>query len=77
MRPAFTGTLGVVGEYLTEQMDSGRIRRMHPIVAIQAVIGPVFFHLLSRPAVARMADLPMSTQEAVDELVAISLRGLK
>ncbi|MEX2547889.1 MAG: TetR/AcrR family transcriptional regulator [Chloroflexota bacterium] len=76
MRPLFTSTLGVLAEYMAGQMALGRIRAMHPLVALQAFVGPVFFHLLTRPTIERMADLPMSTEQAVDELVSIAISGL-
>lgn len=76
MRPVFTSTLAVLAEYLARQMSLGRIRPMHPVVALQAFVGPIFFHLLTRPALERMADLPMTPQQAVDELVHTAVAGL-
>ena len=49
---------------------------MHPILALQAVIGPIFFHLMTRPAVERIVGLPMDPEDAVDQLVATALEGL-
>lgn len=40
-------------------------------------VGPVFFHLMTRPAVERIIALPMDPEAAVDELVAASLAGLR
>jgi AcrR family transcriptional regulator len=77
MRPAFTATLGVLAGYITEQMAAGRIRRMHPVIALQAFIGPIFFHLLSRPIIERLTELPMSAQQAVDDLMAVVVAGLE
>lgn len=76
MRPVFNATLAGLAEYMAAQMAAGQIRRMHPVIALQAFIGPIFFHLLTRPAMERMAQLPMSPQEAVDQLVSATLRGL-
>jgi hypothetical protein len=50
---------------------------MHPLLAVQFFIGPIFFHLMTRPAVDRLADLPITPQQAVDELVAIAVAGLR
>ena len=76
MRPIFTTTLGMLAEYFAGQMAMGRVKSMHPVVALQAFVGPVFFHLLTRPAIERMTDMPMTTAQAVDELVAVAIAGL-
>jgi hypothetical protein len=57
-------------------MAAGRIRRMHPVLALQAVIGPIFFHLMTRPTVERVVGLPMDAQAAVDELMAAAVEGV-
>jgi AcrR family transcriptional regulator len=75
-RPLFVSTLGVLAEYMARQMAAGRIRTMHPILALQAFIGPIFFHLMTRPVIARVVGLPMDPEAAVDQLVASSLEGL-
>jgi AcrR family transcriptional regulator len=76
MRPLFLQTLGVLAEYIAGQMAAGRIRPMHPILALQAVVGPIFFHLMTRPTVERIVGLPMDPEEAVDQLVATAIEGL-
>jgi len=77
MRPAFAATLAVLAEYMTSQMARGRIKHMHPLLALQTFIGPIFFHLLSRPVLERLTEMPMSPQDAVDELVAVTVAGLE
>jgi AcrR family transcriptional regulator len=77
MRPLFESTIGLVAEYITGQMAAGRIRPMHPILALQAFVGPVFFHLMTRPAIDRIVGLPMAPEAAVDQLIAASLAGLR
>jgi AcrR family transcriptional regulator len=76
MLPAFNATLKVLADYMAEQMRLGRIRRMHPLLALQTFVGPIFFHLLTRPAVERMVQLPMSADDAVDQLVGVAIDGL-
>jgi hypothetical protein len=77
MRPVFVATLGALAEYIAGQMAAGRVRPMHPILALQVVVGPIFFHLMTRPTIERLIGLPMSPQNAVDELVAAVLVGLR
>jgi AcrR family transcriptional regulator len=77
MRGAFNATVGLLGEYMLEQMAAGRVKRMQPILAVQAFIGPVFFHLLTRPAVERLVELDATPAQAVDELVKVIVEGLE
>jgi AcrR family transcriptional regulator len=76
MRPVFVQTLGALAEYMEGQMDAGRVRRMHPILALQAIVGPIFFHLMTRPTIERLVGLQMDPEEAVDELVLAALEGM-
>ena len=76
MAPLFAATLGILAEYIDRQMTAGRIRRMHPLLALQAFVGPIFFHLMTRPTIESIVGLPMDPEAAVDELVAASLEGL-
>ena len=76
MGPLFAQTLGLLANYIAGQMAAGRVRPMHPILALQAFVGPIFFHLMTRPMVERIVGLPMDPEAAVDELVATSLGGL-
>jgi hypothetical protein len=77
MRPIFASTLGQLADYLAGQMDRGTVRRMHPLLALQFVVGPIFFHLVTRPTVEGLAPPSISIEEAVEELVAAALAGLR
>jgi hypothetical protein len=46
------------------------------LLALQAIIGPIFFHLMTRPTMDRIVGLPMDPEAAVDALVASALDGL-
>lgn len=76
MRPLLQGMLGVLTEYIAAQISVGRIQPMHPLLALQAFVGPIFFHLMTRPAVERIVGLPVDPEAAVDQLVSASLAGL-
>src|SRR6266540_3601770 len=73
-------TLPLVAGYLAEQMAAGRLRRMDPVLAVQALAGPIVMHLLmqapaeSQPGPGRGVALPL--EEVVDELVGIWLRAM-
>jgi hypothetical protein len=77
MRGAFGSTLGLLAGYMQEQMADGRVPPMNPLLAVQAFIGPVFFHLMTRPALERIAPIDMPVQVAVDQLVSVTVRGLE
>lgn len=76
LRPVFNSTLKVLAEYMAGQMAAGRVRPMHPVLALQSFIGPIFFHLFTRPAIERVADLPMTADQAVEELAVVAIAGL-
>lgn len=76
-RDLVTTILGSVGAYVTAQMAAGRLRMMHPLLALQSFIGPIFFHLLARPLAERVAGLDIGSEEAVVMLAAHWLRGMR
>ncbi|HEY2887014.1 MAG TPA: TetR/AcrR family transcriptional regulator [Candidatus Limnocylindrales bacterium] len=76
-RPMFAGTIGVLADYLAGQMARGRVRRMHPVLALQAFIGPIFFHLMTRPVIDEVVALPKDPARAIDDLVVVTLAGLR
>jgi AcrR family transcriptional regulator len=68
--------LGEVSAYLAGQMDAGRIRRMHPILAAQAFMGPLVFYMVSRSVAAPLAGLDVEPADAAVEFARVALRGL-
>src|SRR5215470_6969313 len=42
------GGVAVVLGYVVEQMSAGRLRTMHPLLAIQSLAGPILVHLITR-----------------------------
>jgi AcrR family transcriptional regulator len=77
IRGPLAATLSKLAEYMAEQMAAGNVRRMHPLLAVQAFVGPITFQLLTRPAIDQVADLGMDPQAAVDQLVAVANSGLE
>ena len=69
--------LGSVGAYVVGQMASGRLRAMPPLLALQSFIGPIFFHLLTRPIAERMLGLDIDGETAVTALAESWLRAMK
>jgi len=77
VEPAIRQLLGMLGRYLGAQMAAGRIRPMHPLLAAQLLIGPVFFHLMTRPIAVRVAQLDIELETAVTALAEAAVRGLQ
>ena len=74
---ALTEGVAPVIAYVIGQMQAGRLRPMHPLLAIQSFVGPIAFHLLTRDAAHRLAGYDQPIDEAVDEIVAVWLRGMR
>ncbi|HEY0492081.1 MAG TPA: TetR/AcrR family transcriptional regulator [Candidatus Dormibacteraeota bacterium] len=66
---------GTLAMYLSSQMEAGRLRRISPLIALQALIGGVMFHLLSEPIFAAMTDV--NGDQAVTQLAENWLRGMR
>lgn len=75
--PAIRQLLGALGPYLARQMAAGRLRPMHPLLAAQLLIGPVFFHLMTRPIASRVAQFDVPLEDAVSALADAAVRGLR
>ena len=58
------------------RLDLGLVRRMTPLLALQAFLGPIFFHLMTKPFVDEVIGLQVATAEAVENLVAVAIAGL-
>jgi AcrR family transcriptional regulator len=74
-------TLPLVAGYLDQQMATGRLRRMDPVLAMQALAGPIVMHLLmpasaadSQPGTGHGVALPL--EGVVEELVGMWLRAM-
>src|SRR5205814_10091136 len=74
-RELATTVLGSVGAYLMKQMQAGWLRMVNPILALQSFIGPIFFHLMTRPMAERLLGLEMEGEAAVTALAEGWLRS--
>jgi AcrR family transcriptional regulator len=76
VQPFMPEVLSTLGGYLARNMEAGLVRPMHPLLAVQAILGPIAFHLLSRPIAERVVGFDMPVNQVVDELTASILGGL-
>lgn len=73
---ALTRGLGDVMTYLQEQMEAGRLRRMHPLLALQSFAGPIVVHVLTRSHAERHLGFAMPLEEVAVELAKTWLRAM-
>ena len=76
MRQGVLKLIGAMLAYIERNMSSGQLRRMHPLLALQSFIGPVFFHLITRRAVERVLGADLDGETAVTELAETWLRAM-
>lgn len=68
---------GAMARYMVAQMSAGRLRQMHPLLAIQSFIGPIFFHLMTRKAAERVLGAAFDGPQPVTELAEAWLRAMR
>jgi AcrR family transcriptional regulator len=73
---AIARVVGSMVQYVGAQMAAGRLRHVHPVLALQSFIGPVFFHILTRPLAERVLNLDIDGEAAVTELANAWLRAM-
>jgi AcrR family transcriptional regulator len=73
-------TLPLVAGYLDQQMAAGRLRRMDPVLAMQALAGPIVMHLLMQASAQSQSDaghgVALPLEGVVEELVGMWLRAM-
>jgi AcrR family transcriptional regulator len=73
-------TLPLVAGYLDQQMAAGHLRRMDPVLAMQALAGPVVMHLLMQASAASPSGaghgVALPLEGVVNELVGMWLRAM-
>jgi AcrR family transcriptional regulator len=74
---AIRSLVGSLALYLMQNMQSGSLRPMHPLLALQSFVGPVFFHLMTRALAERMLGLDIDGEQAVTLLTENWLRAMK
>lgn len=76
-REAIGRVVGLLMMYVASQMDAGRLRRTTPFLALQSFIGPIFFHLMTRPVAHQVLGIDIDGEQAVTELAELWLRAMR
>jgi AcrR family transcriptional regulator len=68
---------GTFAQYLAGQMAARRLRRMHPMIAVQSLVGGVMFHMLAAPVMSQATvDVPAG-EDVVLQFANVWLRGMR
>jgi AcrR family transcriptional regulator len=74
---ALSETVAPLARYLTAQMAEGRLRRMDPVLALMAFVGPLIMHLITRELVERAFGFDAPLETVANELSSAWLRAMK
>ena len=74
VRRSMSRGLPDVIQYLGAEMSSGRLRRMHPVLAFQLLAGPIFVHIATRP-LAAMLGFKAPLEDVVRQVAGAWLRA--
>ena len=66
-----------VSAYLARQMQQARLRRMPPLLALQAFVGPLIAHVILRPFAKELLGFKVSIEDAVTQLAELWLAGMR
>jgi AcrR family transcriptional regulator len=73
---ALRSVVGSFATYVMENIQAGRLRPMHPVLALQSFVGPIMFHLLTRSLAEQALGLQIDGEQAVTELAESWLRAM-
>jgi len=76
MRSSLARGLPDLIRYLSGQIQAGRLRPLHPVLAFQLLAGPLVAHLLTRPLAEPLMGPIDSQQEVFDQIVDAWLRAM-
>jgi AcrR family transcriptional regulator len=65
-----------VTAYVLKQMEAGRLRRMPPLLAVQAFVGPLIAHMMLRPFAEELLCFALPIDTAVAQLADVWLAGM-
>jgi AcrR family transcriptional regulator len=68
---------GTFARYLAGQMAAGRLRQMHPMLAVQSLVGGLMFHLLAGPVMSQATIEVPAGEEVARQFAGIWLRGMR
>jgi AcrR family transcriptional regulator len=69
--------IGSMLDYMQRQVQLGTVRPIAPVVALQAFLGPLIIHLMTRALAERALGLTLPLDEVVSQFVAFWLRAMK
>jgi AcrR family transcriptional regulator len=77
VRYALGRGLGSLLAYITSQIAEGRLRRVHPVLAMQAFAGPLLVHVSARELSARVLGVDLDLEDAAVTLAELWVRAME
>jgi AcrR family transcriptional regulator len=72
-----TRGVATLAGYVIEQMEAGRLRAMHPLLAVQSFAGPLVLHLITRSLAERELGLDIPLEDAAAQLAEQWVRAMR
>ena len=69
--------VGALAAYVVRQMTAGHLRPMHPLLALQGLVGPILMHLMTRPVATGLGLMEVPVEDAVAELAEGWVRAMR
>jgi AcrR family transcriptional regulator len=73
---ALTPLYEEVGRYFGAEVAAGRIRPIEPVLAAQAVVGPLLFNLLGQSLIGPVTGIAVAPADAAATFAQVALHGL-
>ena len=67
--------IGILGGYLTREMAAGRLRPLHPALAVQGLIGPLFIYVFTYEIFTTQLGLAVPLKTVIAQIVETFLNG--
>ena len=75
----YLATRGVAAlvRYVVAEMAAGRLRAAHPLLAVQALVGPILLHVVTRRVAERELGMAVPVEDALVELAEQWVRAMR
>lgn len=77
IRYVTTRALATMIRYLVAQMAAGRLRTLHPLLAVQSLVGPILVHLITRAVAEREIGFAIPIEDVAVTLAEQWLRAMR
>jgi AcrR family transcriptional regulator len=75
VRQVISNGFGILGGYLTRETAAGRLRPLHPMIAVQGLIGPLFIYFFTYEMFTTQLGLAVPLEAVIAQIVGTFLDG--